>query len=71
MPPAPAIPTMPGERRWAALAAQAQSDLETVQREMQDYYDERSEAWQEGEKGDDFQERLDRLDVVLADLGDL
>lgn len=38
---------------------------------MQDYYDERSEAWQEGEKGDDFQERLDRLDVVLADLGDL
>ena len=37
MPPAPAIPTMPGECRWAALTAQAQSALETVLREMQDY----------------------------------
>lgn len=51
LPPAPAIPTMPGEKRWAALTAQARAALETMQREMQDYYDERSETWQEGEKG--------------------
>lgn len=66
LPPAPAIPTMAGERRWAALAVQAQSALETVQREMHDYHYERSETWQDGDKGDAFQERLDRLDELLA-----
>ena len=71
LPPAPALPTMPGERRWAALAAQAKTALETIQREMQDYYDERSEAWQEGDKGNAFQERLDRLDDFLAEWEDL
>ena len=34
--------------------------------EMQDYFDDRSEAWQEGEKGEAFQEALDLLDVACG-----
>lgn len=34
--------------------------------EMQGYYDERSEQWQEGERGEAFQELLDQVDAVRA-----
>jgi len=71
LPPAPAIPTMPGEKRWAALNAQARAALEAIQGEMQGYFDARSEAWQEGEKGEAFQERLDRLDALLNEWDDI
>lgn len=32
------------------------------------YWKERSEQWQEGEKGTEFQERLDALESILTDL---
>ena len=38
---------------------------------MQGYHDDRSETWQEGEKGEAFQERLDRLDDLLNDWEDI
>jgi hypothetical protein len=66
MPPLPAIPTMPGARRWEALNQQALSLLQIVHEEMQDYYDERSDAWKESERGESMAERLEVLQDSIA-----
>jgi hypothetical protein len=42
-----------------------------MQSEMQGYFDDRSEAWQEGEKGKAFQEILDRVDEARSAVDDL
>lgn len=68
LPPMPAIPTMPGEKRWRRMAEQARVLLQTMQDEMQGYYEARSQEWQEGEKGQAMQERLDTLDQLLDPL---
>jgi hypothetical protein len=66
MPACAAIPTMPSTARWRALALQAQTILETIQAEMEDYRDDRSDAWQESEKAEAFQEAIDRVAEALA-----
>lgn len=48
LPPLPAIPSMPGEVRWATALKHAQHLLESTLEEMEQYYDDRSEDWQEG-----------------------
>lgn len=67
LPPMPAIPSMPGAKRWNAAVRMAQALLEQTADEMRYYYDERSEEWQEGERGDEHQERLDALDSLIGD----
>lgn len=71
LPAAPPIPTMPSEARWRALIEQARTALETARNEMEGYVDERSEAWQEGERGEAMRERIDALDSVLSDIEEL
>ncbi len=71
LPPAPAIPTIPGEARWQALNAHAIAALQTIQSEMQAYYDDRSETWQESDKGEEFQERIDALSDRLDEWTDI
>jgi broad specificity phosphatase PhoE len=71
LPPAPAIPTMPSMARWKAPHEQARAALDTMQEEMQGYFDDRSEAWQEGEKGEAFQEILDRVEEARTAVEDL
>jgi hypothetical protein len=71
LPAAPPIATLPSRTRWQALVAQARLALETARDEMQTYYDDRSAAWQEGERAATLQEHLDLLDQVLADLDSL
>src|ERR1700734_3576913 len=61
LPPTPAIPTMPGTARWNALLALAAEATATVAAEMENYFADRSEEWQEGEKGEAFIERLDTV----------
>lgn len=68
LPPAPAIPTMPGTARWNALLVQARAAIGTAQEEMQAYFDDRSEEWQGGERGEALQERIDALEAILTDL---
>ena len=68
LPPLPAVPTLPGDKRWKAIQEQARVLLQTMAEEMQGYYDERSEAWQESDKGDAMQERLDALESLITDL---
>ena len=68
LPPSPAIPTLASQARWRALHEQAVSALRTLQTEMQDYYDERSEAWQDSERGEAHLSRVEALESVLIDL---
>jgi hypothetical protein len=71
LPATPPLATMPGERRWQTLLEQAQSALSCVQTEMQAYYEDRSEPWQEGERGEALLERLDGVESLLCDLENL
>lgn len=68
LPPAPQVATMPGTARWAALVETARAAIGTACEEMRAYYDDRSEEWQEGERGEAMQERIDALEAILADL---
>lgn len=69
-PPRP-MPTVPGPARWRRLIAGAVETLETARDEMQAYYDERSEAWQEGERGEAMQARIDALEEALSALAEV
>ena len=71
LPPLPALPTVPGQVRWLALLVQAQWCLDQVSDEMQQYYEARSQVWQESNKGTDFEERLEALQGVAALLEEL
>jgi hypothetical protein len=65
LPPAPSLPTLPSRARWQALLAQARLCLETARDEMPAYYDDRSEAWQQGERAATLQDHLDSLGQAL------
>jgi len=65
LPPLPAIATMPGCTRWNASLSAAQALIERTVEEMQDYFDERSEEWQEGERGGEHKERIDAIQTAL------
>jgi hypothetical protein len=65
------IPTMPSAARWIAAAAHAYETLNATLAEMQAYYDERSEQWQESDKGDEFQSKIDALESIVSDLAEL
>ena len=71
LPPAPPIPSIAGWKRWGAMFAMAHAILEGALGEMQDYFDERSESWQESQRGDEHQERMTAVEAVLDALSDL
>lgn len=68
LPAAAGLATMPSEARWCALHQQATTALHTLHTEMQDYYQARSEVWQESERGDAFLERLEALENLFNEL---
>jgi hypothetical protein len=71
LPALPSVPTLPGEKRWQAMQEQARTLLQMMADEMQAYYDERSEKWQESDKDDAMQERMDALQSIVTDLDTL
>lgn len=71
VPPLPGVATIPGQARWQELIRRASILLATVQEEMQDYYDQRSETWQESERGADFLERMQAIDDAQSAAADL
>ena len=71
LPPLPAVPTLPGHARWRALLSQAQWVLSQLSLEMQAYYEQRSEQWQESAPGESFQERLEAVQELLAQVEEL
>ncbi len=71
LPPLPAIPSMPGQARWRAIISQAQTLLSQASDEMQSYYDDRSEQWQDGPRAEELLARLERLQEAVAQLQDI
>jgi hypothetical protein len=67
LPALPAIPTLPGWPRWRAGLELSSQVSAGITQEMQSYYDARSATWQEGGRGEAFQEFLD----TLAELNEL
>jgi len=65
LPPLPAVSAIPGTTRWRQAMAAIERQMRTVEAEMESYYDERSERWQESERGEDFQQRIEDLRAAL------
>lgn len=68
LPAAPPIPTMPSKARWTALLDTARAALDTVANEMQTYHDERSEVWQNDERGEQMQANINDLQNMVSEL---
>jgi hypothetical protein len=71
IPALPAIPTMPGWPRWSASLRLAQDLIARTQIEMEQYFDDRSEEWQEGERGEEQQNSIGLLQTILDEMCDL
>jgi len=55
LPPLPAISTIPGWPRWKEAIARIAYQMQMVETEISDYYDQRSDQWRESERADQFQ----------------
>ena len=64
-------PTRPGYRRWGVLLGHMRALLSTILEEMAVYQAERSEAWQDSERGERFTEQTDALEEIIGLLNDL
>jgi hypothetical protein len=71
LPALPVLPAMPGHARWNAAIRRSLELLTMVHDEMTGYFDERSEVWQEGDRGEAFAERLATLEGVCSDVENL
>jgi hypothetical protein len=71
LPPLPAIPTMPGWPRWNTSLRLAQDLIERTQVEMEQYFDDRSETWQESERGEEHQNAIGTVQAALEAMSDL
>ena len=71
LPSLPAISSMPGWTRWNASLKAAHELIADTLGEMQDYYEDRSERWQESERGETHQEKTSSVEAVFEALGDL
>jgi hypothetical protein len=71
LPSAPGVANMAAKRRWQSLLESARSSLALLQGEMATYYDDRSEAWQGSERGENHQNDLDTIDQAISLLGEL
>ena len=71
LPALPTIATMPGTNRWNAMFRHVEQMLCTAQAEMTDYFDGRSEAWQESDRGAEHQERLTAVEALVEALSEL
>jgi hypothetical protein len=71
LPPTAQIPTMPSTARWKAIIQMASGLLSTARQEMETYWEDRSDTWQESDKGEAFQENIDRIAEALDTLDDI
>src|SRR3990172_4909080 len=71
IPPLPAIPSMPGHRRWKAMVNQARFLLENVVDEMRAYQQARSDEWQDSEQADEFAVALESAENAANALADI
>lgn len=62
----PSIPAAPGRRRWNAMLKASSLLLDHAAREMEDYFDQRSEQWQESEAGESLAQMLESAQEALT-----
>lgn len=65
------MPTVPGHRRWRTMRNQCTSILDAAVAEMEVYHDQRSDAWQDSERGEEFTEMMESMAEIAAALRDL
>jgi hypothetical protein len=65
LPDLPAIATIPGWARWKEAMTRIVYQMEMVENEMTQYYDERSDRWQESDQADTFYERREILRHII------
>jgi hypothetical protein len=70
LPDSPILSNIPAEKRWKTALSQALRLIEQTRDEMQAYTDDRTEQWQESERGEAMQERIESLDSIIDDLTD-
>ena len=71
LPALPVIPAMPGNSRWQKMVEEAGILFITVLAERETYHDERSEAWQESDRGEAFVEGTDAIMAIVEAIEDL
>jgi hypothetical protein len=71
LPALPIISSMAGWARWNASFKAAQELIADSLREMQDYYDARSESWQGSDRGEAHQEKIASVETAVDALSDL
>lgn len=71
LPSLPVIATMPGWARWNASFRSAHEMIADTLGEMQDYFEDRSQSWQDGERGEEHQEKIASVEAVVDALSDL
>jgi hypothetical protein len=64
----PAVPSIPGHRRWKAILKQAAILVERAAAEMETYFDQRSEQWQDSQQAEAFTEIMDSTRSALEAL---
>ncbi len=65
LPSLPAIATVPGWTRWKEAMTRIAYQLEMVEGEMTQYYDDRSDRWQESDTAETFYERREVLRQII------
>ena len=65
------IPSVPGRGRWKAMVKAASVLLNCAASEMQDYFEQHSEAWQDSQAGESLTEMLESMQEALASLDDI
>ena len=65
-----AVPGCPGAPRWRRMMVDAIRLVREVEEEMAVVYDERTERWQDSERGQAFSEQLEALGEALTTLED-
>ena len=71
LPALPSIASIPGWPRWNASLKSAHELIANTVDEMQDYYDDRSEEWQESERGVEHVDRLNDIEELRDTLANL
>lgn len=73
--PAPSRPVRlsakPGHRRWNVMLKQAQDAISAIADEMESYYDDHSDEWRDGERGEAFKERYEAVQGIAEQFDEL
>lgn len=65
------LPSALGRRRWRAMVNKALLLLEGAASEMQEYFDQHSESWQESQAGESLAEMLESVQDAVASVEDI